>query len=75
VIGEGIDYHRAAVDASGAIVIDRSMWMPRAAGVYKLGRELSEASRFASPRELVPCYLRRPEAEELWEKRQGFHGA
>ena len=70
VIGEGIDYHRPAVEASGANLIDRSMWSPRAAGVYRLGWELARADHFAPPRELLPCYIRKPEAEELWEKRQ-----
>jgi tRNA threonylcarbamoyladenosine biosynthesis protein TsaB len=71
VIGEGLTHHEAAMAAVGAIVLDRSLWSPRAANVHKLGWRLAEAGRFTAARELVPFYLRRPEAEELWEKRQG----
>ncbi len=70
VMGEGIDYHRDAVAASGATILDRIIWPPRAAGVHRLGWELSRVGLYTPPRELVPCYLRRPEAEELWEKRK-----
>lgn len=70
VMGEGIDYHDDAVAASGSKVLDRSVWMPRAASVHRLGWEMSQAGLFTPPRELAPCYIRRPEAEEIWEKRQ-----
>lgn len=69
VIGEGVDYHRRAIEASGAVVLDESLWLPTAANVYKLGRRLAAQGRFTAARDLVPCYVRRPEAEELWEKR------
>jgi tRNA threonylcarbamoyladenosine biosynthesis protein TsaB len=71
VIGEGIEYHRQAIDASGAEVLDSALWRPWAANVHRLGWRLARAGRFTPPRELVPFYLRRPEAEELWEKRHG----
>jgi tRNA threonylcarbamoyladenosine biosynthesis protein TsaB len=71
VTGEGIDYHRQAIDASGAEVIDSALWPPRAANVHHLGWGLARAGRFTPPHELLPFYLRRPEAEELWEKRHG----
>lgn len=70
VIGEGIAYHRAAVEESGATIVDRALWTPRAANVHRLGWALSRAIRFTPPRELTPLYIRRPEAEELWEKRR-----
>lgn len=75
VMGEGIDYHRAAVEASGATIIERTLWTPRAGAVHRLGGEMSRAGRFTPRRELVPFYLRRPEAEEVWEKRQSDHSA
>ncbi len=70
VIGEGIDYHRAAVEGSGATIVDRALWTPRAANVHRLGWALSRAGRFTPPHELTPLYIRRPEAEELWQRRQ-----
>ncbi len=69
VIGEGIDYHRDAIDAAGADVLDRDLWWPRAANVHRLGWRLAQQGRFTPARELVPFYLRRPEAEEVWEQR------
>lgn len=74
VTGEGIDYHRVAVESSGAAIIDRTLWTPRAGGVHRLGWAMSRAGRFTPQHELVPFYLRRPEADEVWEKRHGKRG-
>ncbi len=71
VIGEGIDYHREAVETSGAEVAEHALWWPRAAMVHRLGWRLAQQQRFTPARDLVPFYLRRPEAEEVWEKRHG----
>jgi len=71
VIGEGIDYHRPAIEASGAQILDSSLWCPTAAGVHQVGWRMACAGAFTDPARLVPDYLRRPEAEELWEKRHG----
>jgi tRNA threonylcarbamoyladenosine biosynthesis protein TsaB len=70
-IGAGLLHHQATMEAGGAIVLDQALWFPRAANVHKLGWRLAKQGRFTAARELVPFYLRRPEAEELWEKRQG----
>lgn len=70
VTGEGIDYHRAAVEASGATIVERTLWTPRAGGVHRLGWEMARTGLFTPQHELVPLYLRRPEAEEVWEKRR-----
>lgn len=74
VIGEGIDYHLPAIQASGAEILDRSLWRPRASCVHRLGRRLAQSGQFTTARMLMPFYLRRPEAEELWEKRHGIAG-
>lgn len=70
VMGEGIDYHEAAVASSRAEVVSRDRWPPRASTVLEEGWRMAEAGRFTAPRDLVPLYLRRPEAEEIWERRQ-----
>lgn len=75
VAGEGIEHHLAVIAASGAQVLDRELWWPRAANVHRLGWRLAEQGRFTPARELVPHYVRRPEAEEVWEKRQAAQGA
>lgn len=69
VMGEGIPYHREAVDDSGAVVLDEVFWRPRAGTVHQLGLARAVAGRFNDPKTLLPIYIRRPEAEELWEKR------
>ena len=71
VIGEGIDYHRPDIEASGAQILDSRLWCPTAAGVHQVGWRMACAGAFTDPMRLVPDYLRRPEAEELWEKRHG----
>jgi tRNA threonylcarbamoyladenosine biosynthesis protein TsaB len=45
--------------------------MPRAACVAFLGLELFQAGLAVSAADLNPLYVRRAEAEELWEKRCG----
>ena len=71
VIGEGIDHHAEAIEAMGAAMLDRRLWHPRAANVHRLGWRMAAKGNFTDPVELTPEYIRRPEAEELWEKRHG----
>jgi tRNA threonylcarbamoyladenosine biosynthesis protein TsaB len=69
VVGEGIDYHRKAIETAGVQVVDLSLWWPKASNVHKLGWRLASQGQFTPARDLTPSYIRRPEAEELWEKR------
>jgi tRNA threonylcarbamoyladenosine biosynthesis protein TsaB len=71
IIGEGITFHREAVSASGAAVVDETLWQPRAAMVHCIGWRMAQRGEFTPARSLVPLYIRRPEAEEVWEKRHG----
>lgn len=70
VIGEGIAYHRDAVEQSGVPAMAEELWFPRASCVHRLGFAISAAGAYTEPRQLVPHYIRRPEAEEVWEARQ-----
>lgn len=74
VLGEGIAYHRAAVDASGARVLDEALWIPDPRAVYQVGRAQAAEGEFTDRAELMPLYIRRPEAEEKWEKLHGPGG-
>ncbi|GJQ28037.1 MAG: tRNA (adenosine(37)-N6)-threonylcarbamoyltransferase complex dimerization subunit type 1 TsaB [Phycisphaerae bacterium] len=74
VIGEGVNYHREAIDAAGAATLDESLWWPSAAMVHRIGWSLAQAGTFTPAHELVPLYVRRPEAEELWERRHAPQG-
>ncbi len=68
VLGEGIDYHREAIADSRVDVLPRESWPARAEHVLTIGLELADAGRFTLPGDLLPLYIRRPEAEEKWEK-------
>ncbi len=70
VLGEGIAYHRPAIESvSGVQIGSERLNQPRAATVHRLGRALAATGRFIDRRELIPIYVRRPEAEEKWEQR------
>jgi len=71
VLGEGVAYHREAIDASGVSVLDETLWPGRAENVFHVGLELAAAGQYAPRSELMPLYIRRPEAEEKWEKLHG----
>jgi tRNA threonylcarbamoyladenosine biosynthesis protein TsaB len=71
LIGEGIPYARAAVARSGLPVLPEETYVAKAEAVYRLGRRLAAAGRYDDPGELTPIYVRRPEAEEVWERRYG----
>ncbi|MCB9852640.1 MAG: tRNA (adenosine(37)-N6)-threonylcarbamoyltransferase complex dimerization subunit type 1 TsaB [Phycisphaerales bacterium] len=70
VLGEGVVHHRTAIEAAGGIVADESLWRPTASSVLTLGWRMAQAGRFVAPQDLVPAYVRRPEAEEVWDRRQ-----
>ena len=61
LVGEGVAYHRDALDGS-LEVCDANI--PLVAVVAEVGERLAAAGHFADPFALVPAYVRRPEAEE-----------
>lgn len=69
VLGEGIPYHRKAIDSTGASILDESLWSARAEHVLTCGYAMACRESFALPEDLVPIYIRRPEAEEKWALR------
>ena len=69
VLGEGVPQHQRVIDESGASVLDPSLWPAGAENVVHVGLGLADAGRFTPPGDLVPLYIRRPDAEEKWEKR------
>jgi tRNA threonylcarbamoyladenosine biosynthesis protein TsaB len=68
VLGEGINYHRAAVEASGARVLDPGLWGGRPEHIFAEGLALARDNAFTPGGDLIPFYIRRPEAEEKWEQ-------
>ena len=71
VLGEGLAYHGEAFTAEDVHRLPQEHWPGRAANVAAVGIALAAEGRFAEPDALTPIYIRRPEAEELWEKRHG----
>lgn len=69
-VGEGIAYHRAAVDRAGLTVLPEPLNRPRAELVQAIGFARAAAGDFDQLVDLLPIYVRRPEAEEVWERRQ-----
>lgn len=68
--GEGLAYHEAAVAASGLSAVEEAARWPRARSVLLLGWRAIERGDFVAPFDLVPLYIRPPEAEEVWARRQ-----
>ncbi len=68
LVGDGI----ALIDAplSGVQVLAEAEGVPRAAHVARMGIERMLAGRTVAPGELLPIYMRAPEAVELWEARR-----
>jgi len=72
LLGEGIPIHvskDAPLDA-GIIATAESSWRPRAAVVARLGSAMATKGDFTDAITLTPIYIRRPEAEEVYERRQ-----
>ncbi len=71
ILGEGIPYHQDAVDRSQLPILPAETFRARAEIVYQLGHARAATDQYDDPRDLIPIYIRRPEAEEVWEKRHG----
>lgn len=70
VLGQGAAHHREAIECAGCTIADESLWLPTAATVLSLGWKLAQRGEFTAAPDLVPAYVRRPEAEEVWDARQ-----
>jgi tRNA threonylcarbamoyladenosine biosynthesis protein TsaB len=71
LLGQGLSYHASELSGDGIIWLDQKYWQPRAANIHRCGWLRAHAGLFADPDQLVPIYLRRPEAVEKWEKLHG----
>ncbi len=50
-------------------ILHENLYRPRAEIVYALGRRRAAADDFDDPKSLIPIYVRRPEAEEVWDRK------
>lgn len=69
-IGEGVRYHETAVVAAGANVLPQALDPPQVRTVYRLGCLRLAEFRTVDRRAFTPIYVRPPEAEEKWLRRQ-----
>jgi tRNA threonylcarbamoyladenosine biosynthesis protein TsaB len=70
--GEGLAWHADAFQEHAIDWLDEDHRMPRAQEVHRIGRRMAKQSEFTPPNELIPIYIRVPEAEEKWAERQGL---
>lgn len=69
ILGEAVDLYPDAFRQAGLALAEPHIAMPRAAGVAILGERLLASGVSHDVMTLEPLYIRRSEAEELWEKR------
>ena len=71
LLGEGIPSHQKFIPENdpGVVVTPESLWRPRAAAVAEEGVRMARAGEFIDPQQLLPIYIRRPEAEEKADHR------
>lgn len=69
-VGEGIRGNEGPLLAAGFRLAHPSLWNARAARVLRLGARLAAMGRFCGPGEIVPHYIRPPEAEQVYESRR-----
>ena len=70
LLGDGLATYRAEFIGEGMVHADEKLWTARASIVACLGFERFKAGHRDPWQQLTPRYLRRPEAEEVWEKRK-----
>lgn len=70
VVGEGVAFHRGSVESGGLLILPERFNRARSEVVYTLGRRCAAAGRFDDATTLTPIYVRRPEAEEVFEQRR-----
>ncbi|MFA5293062.1 MAG: tRNA (adenosine(37)-N6)-threonylcarbamoyltransferase complex dimerization subunit type 1 TsaB [Phycisphaerae bacterium] len=70
LLGEGLLYYAKKFETDNIKILDKEYWSPRASNVFRIGTQMAAEGKFANPVSLVPFYIRRPEAEENWEKKQ-----
>jgi tRNA threonylcarbamoyladenosine biosynthesis protein TsaB len=70
LLGEGIPYHEKFIskDDAAIIITPEDTWRARASAVARLGAQLAQLNQFSDPFTLTPLYIRRPEAEEKFER-------
>ena len=61
ILGDALVYHKDKFLGGNTVIVDESLWSPRAGQVFILGQEKSKHGLFADPMTLEPFYLRGPQ--------------
>lgn len=70
LLGEGVRAHADVCQRSGHMILEESCWPPRAEQVAVIGRRMMQAGAVCEPADILPLYLRVPEAEEVYEMKR-----
>jgi len=68
LLGEGLLFYQQLFMHPQTIILDKTFWPARAESVWQLGEKQAAIGQFDDPYTLIPLYIRKPEAEELWIK-------
>jgi tRNA threonylcarbamoyladenosine biosynthesis protein TsaB len=71
VLGDAILRYGDVLRRDGVTLTEQDDWRPRASEVARQGLERWQAGQRQGIHEIEPLYLRRPEAEEVWERKHG----
>ncbi len=73
ILGDPVPKHAdEVIDAQQDVtLLDAALARARAEHVWRIGRELARRGDYTEALELIPLYVRPPEAVELWNKRHG----
>jgi len=74
VLGDAAERCAAVLVRPGVTLGDKEAWRPRASVVARLAAARFERGERQDIHALAPLYLRRPEAEDVWERKQGGGG-
>jgi tRNA A37 threonylcarbamoyladenosine modification protein TsaB len=69
VLGDGLERYAEAFARPGVTAAEREAWRHRASVVARLAAERYNAGERQGLHAVAPLYLRRPEAEDVWERR------
>ena len=70
-LGDGIKRIEKLLEAkdTNLTILDISQRIPKASSLLLAGRKLIDTNEVSDPMDMVPYYIRRSEAEVLWEER------
>lgn len=69
-LGEGLVYYGDKFKSPASLILEEKYWTATASGLFRAGRKMAELGQYTDPMALTPYYIRVPEAEENWLRRQ-----